>query len=63
MPLAGGDLHQPVCAVPLVEPERLPHQQQGSGNTEPDAKPLIDPCHIEDDKDHKDGKQAARKNE
>lgn len=63
MPFAGGDFHQSVCAVLLVKPERLPHQQQGGSNTESDAKPLTDTCHKQDDEHHKDGKQAARKDE
>jgi len=63
MPFAGGDFHQSVCAVLFVEPERLPHQQQGGGNAEPDANPLADTCHKQDDEHHKDGKQAARKDE
>ena len=30
-------LHQPVCAVPGIEPERLPHEQQRCRHDEADA--------------------------
>ena len=63
MPFAGGYFHQSVRAVPLVEPERLPHQQQGGSYAEADAEPLADTCHKQDDEHHKDGEQAARKDE
>ena len=63
MPLAGGYLHQPECAVPGIEPERLPHEQQRCRHDEADADPLVYACHEQDDEHHEHGEQAARKDE
>ena len=63
MPLAGGYLHQPVCAVPGIEPERLPHEQQRCRHDEADADPLVHARHEQDDEHHEHGEQAARKDE
>lgn len=58
---ACGSFHQPVRAVPCVEPERLPHEQQRSRHDETDTYPLVHACHEQDDEHHEDGKQAAAK--
>ena len=63
MPFAGGGFHQPVRAVPGIEPERLPHEQQRSRHDETDTYPLVDACHVHDDKQDEQGEQSAGEDE
>ena len=62
--LPGGEqFHQPVAAVPLVQGEGEPHDYRCGHHPAPDAEPLFDACHIEDDKHHEHGQQSAGEDE
>ena len=63
MPLSGGCLHQPVRAVPGVQPEGEPYQQRSRSHAEADAHPLADARHEEDDEHHEHGEQSAAEDE
>ena len=63
MPPAGGCLHQPVRAVPGVQPEGEPYQQRSRSHAEADAHPLADARHEEDDEHHEHGEQSAAEDE
>ncbi len=63
MPPAGGCLHQPVRAVPGVQPEGQPYQQRSRSHAEADAHPLVHARHVQDDEHHEHGEQTAAEDE
>lgn len=50
MSFVGCKFHQPVRAVPSVQPEGEPYQQRSRNHAEADAYPLADTCHVHDNK-------------
>jgi len=59
----GQPFHQSVFSIPFVQLKGHPDQNRCRDDSETDADPLVDPRHIHDDEEHKEGKQSARKNE
>src|SRR5699024_8583151 len=46
-----------------VHAEGRPHKHRGGDDTETDAYPLADACHVHDDEHHEQGEQTSGKNE
>lgn len=63
MPAQRLELHQPPFAVLRVHAEGRPHEHRGGDDTETDADPLADACHVHDDEHHEQGEQPAREDE
>ena len=55
--------HQPVFAVPGVQREGLPYEDEGRCRAEADTYPLVDADHIEDDEQDKEGQKPAHEDE
>ena len=63
MPAQRLELHQPPFAVLRVHAEGRPHEHRGGDDTETDADPLADACHVHDDEHHEQGEQTSGENE
>lgn len=62
MPAQRLELHQPPFAVLRVHAEGRPHKHRGGDDTETDADPLADACHVHDDEHHEQGEQTSGEN-
>lgn len=55
--------HQSVFAVFLIQRKCSPYQYRSRDNTEPDANPLVDTHHIQDDEHYKYREQSGSEQE
>lgn len=57
------EFHKPPFAVLRVHAECHPDKHRSGNDTETDADPLVDTCHVHDDEHHEQGEQSAREDE
>ena len=57
------EFHKPPFAVLRVHTESRPDKRRCGNDTEADAYPLVDTCHVHDDEHHEQGEQPACEDE